>query len=155
MGCACSRRGLRTFWHARRSSRQSRELLGICRSNRELSAGASACAEHPVANAGRDLQALKQRLIHSELRAIEAKCEAAAAAAVEAEREAALKPQRARLYTSDSHCPSFCGSDGACCRLDAGLLAYGFGGIGCASSLLHARAPRRRSRTRLQPSTRT
>ena len=31
-------------------------------------------AEHPVANAGRDLQALKQRLIHSELRAIEAKC---------------------------------------------------------------------------------
>ena len=27
-----------------------------------------------MANAGRDLQALKQRLIHSELRAIEAKC---------------------------------------------------------------------------------
>ena len=66
-------------------------LLGICRSYRELSAGASAGAEHPVANASRDLQALKQRLIDSELRAIEAKREAAAAAAVEAEREAALK----------------------------------------------------------------
>jgi len=40
-------------------------LLGICRSYRELSAGASAGAEHPVANASRDLQALKQRLIDS------------------------------------------------------------------------------------------
>ena len=66
-------------------------LLGVVRSHRELGAGASYGAAHPVAGAAKDMQALKQRLIDSELRAVEAKREAAAAAAVEAEREAALK----------------------------------------------------------------
>ena len=65
-------------------------LLGVVRSHRELGAGASYGAAHPVAGAAKDMQALKQRLIDSELRAVEAKREAAAAAAVEAEREAAL-----------------------------------------------------------------
>ena len=54
------------------------KLLSICRSYRELGAGAAAGAgggatPHPVADARKDMQALKQRLIDSELRAVEAK----------------------------------------------------------------------------------
>jgi hypothetical protein len=67
------------------------KLLTMVRAHRELGAGASHGAVHPVAEARKDMQALKQRLIDSELRAVEAKREAAAAVAVEAEREAAMR----------------------------------------------------------------
>ena len=67
------------------------KLLSMVRAHRELGQGASHGAPHPIAEARRDLQALKQRLIDSELRAVEAKREAAAAVAVEAEREAAMR----------------------------------------------------------------
>ena len=52
-------------------------LLAICRNYRELGAGAGAGSAHPVAEARKDLQALKQRLLDSELRAVEAKQAAA------------------------------------------------------------------------------
>jgi hypothetical protein len=49
------------------------KLLTMVRAHRELGAGASHGAVHPVAEARKDMQALKQRLIDSELRAVEAK----------------------------------------------------------------------------------
>ena len=63
----------------------------MIRAHRELSAGASHGAAHPVAEARKDMAALKQRLIDSELRAVEAKREAAAAVAVREERVSEMR----------------------------------------------------------------
>ena len=55
----------------------------MIRAHRELGAGASHGEAHPITNARKDMQALKQRLIDSELRAVEAKRDAAAEVARE------------------------------------------------------------------------
>ena len=70
---------------------QEPRLLALCRTHRELGAGASHGSSVSVGDVHKDMQALKQRLIDSELRSVEAKREAAAASAVEVEREAALR----------------------------------------------------------------
>ena len=67
------------------------KLLTMVRAHRELGQGAAHGQPHPVDGARADVQALKQRLIDSELRAVEAKREAAAAVAAEAEREHAMR----------------------------------------------------------------
>jgi hypothetical protein len=67
------------------------KLLSMVRAHRELGAGAAHGAAHPIDGARADVQALKQRLIDSELRAVEAKREAAAAVAAEEEREHAMR----------------------------------------------------------------
>ena len=67
------------------------QLLDIVRAQRELGSGASHGNPNPIAESRKDMQALKQRLIDAELRAVEAKREASAEVAVREEREVAIR----------------------------------------------------------------